>query len=73
MTENDIVALEADAIRAVRQAFDAIEAFARGKMSREEAQELFDQCLTAHDLAYTARGTRPSGRRHGWSGASHPH
>ena len=64
MTEDEVAVLESDAIRAVRQAFDAIEAFAAGRMSREQARELFDQCLTAHDLAATARATLPSRRRH---------
>jgi hypothetical protein len=64
MTEDDVARLESDAIRAVRQAFDAIEEVAAGRMSREAALELFDQCLTAHDLAATARATLPSRRRH---------
>ncbi len=55
MNEDEVVALETEAIRAVRAAFDAIESVASGRMSRETAQDLFDQCLTAHDLARTAR------------------
>jgi hypothetical protein len=58
----------------VRRAFDAIDGVASGRMSREEAIELFDQCLTAHDLAATARAALPSGRRHGRpSPASYSH
>ena len=68
MTEDEVAILESDAIRAVRRAFDAIEEVARRRMSRKEARELFDQCLTAHDLATIARAATPSGRRHRWSG-----
>ena len=64
MTEDEVAILERDAIRAVRRAFDAIEEVARRRMSREEARELFDQSLTAHDLAATARARLPSERRH---------
>ena len=71
MTEDEVAILESDAIRAVRRAFDAIEEVSRRRMSREEARELFDQSLTAHDLAATARAALPSRRRHGWP-ATHP-
>jgi hypothetical protein len=64
MTEDEVGLLESDAIRAVRRAFDAIEEVSAGRMSRDEAHELFDQSLTAHDLAATARTTLPSRRRH---------
>ena len=65
MEEDEVVALETEAIRAVRAAFEAIEAVATGRMSRDTAQELFDQCLTAHDLARTAReGMRQAPHRH---------
>jgi hypothetical protein len=64
MTEDEVALLESDAIRAVRQAFDAIEEVAAGRMSRDEARELFGQCLTAHELAATARAALPSRRRH---------
>ena len=47
-----------------RQAFDAIEEVAAGRMSRDEARELFGQCLTAHELAATARAALPSRHRH---------
>ena len=67
MTEDEVAILESDAIRAVRRAFDAIEEVTRRRMSREEARELFDQSLTAHDLASTARATLPSAHRHGWA------
>lgn len=70
MTEDEVAILENDAIQAVRRAFDAIEEVTRRRMSREEACELFDQSLTAHDLAATARATLPSGRRHRWSESS---
>jgi hypothetical protein len=74
MTEDEVAVLESEAIRAVRRAFDAIDGVASGRMSREEALELFDQCLTAHDLAATARAALPSGRRHGRpSPASYSH
>ena len=64
MTEDEVAILERDAIRAVRRAFDAIEEVARRRMSREEARELFDDSLTAHALAATARAALPSERRH---------
>jgi hypothetical protein len=64
MTEDEVAILERDAIRAVRRAFDAIEEVARRRMSREEARELFDLSLTAHDLAATARARLPSEHRH---------
>jgi hypothetical protein len=64
MTEDEVAILESDAIRAVRRAFDAIEEVARRRMSREEARELFDQSLTAHDLATIARAALPTARRH---------
>jgi len=72
MTEDEVAILESDAIRAVRRAFDAIEQVTRRRMSREQARELFDQSLTAHDLAATARAAMPSARRHGWA-ARHAH
>ena len=59
MTEDDVAILESDAIRAVRRAFDAIEQVTRHRMSREEACELFDQSLTAHD---EPKNGRASGR-----------
>ena len=70
MTEDEVAILESDAIQAVRRAFDAIEEVASGRMSREEARELFDLSLTAHELAATARAALPSGRRHRWSGST---
>lgn len=73
MTEDEVAILENDAIQAVRRAFDAIEEVTRRRMSREEACELFDQSLTAHDLAATARAAVPSGRRHGWPAAHAAH
>jgi hypothetical protein len=72
MTEEEVVALENEAIRAIRAAFEAIEAVASGRMSRDSARELFDQCLTAHDLARAARdGMRPSRHRHAVSAYRH--
>jgi hypothetical protein len=65
MTEDEVAVLESDAIRSIRRAFDAIDEVAGGRMSREEAHELFDDCVTAHDLAVTARATLQSRRRHG--------
>ncbi len=64
MTEDEVVNLEVEAIRAVRLAFDAIDDVASGLMSRDEAVELFEQCLTAHDLAVTARAALPGAHRH---------
>ena len=73
MTEDEVVILENDAVQAVRRAFNAIEEVASQRMSREEARELFDQALTAHDLAGTARAALPSGRRHRWPDAHSSH
>jgi hypothetical protein len=73
MTEDEVVALETEAIRAVRAAFEAIEAVASGRMSRESARDLFEQCLSAHDLARAARdGMRQQSRhRHAVSAYRH--
>ena len=60
MTEEEVAILENDAVQAVRRAFDAIEEVACRRMNRDEARELFDQSLTAHDLAVTARAALPS-------------
>ena len=64
MNEDEVVALETEAIRAVRTAFDAIESVASGRLSRETAHDLFDQCLTAHDLARAARDGMRGYSRH---------
>ena len=72
MTEDEVVVLETEAIRAVRIAFEAIDAVASGRMSRESARDLFEQCLTAHDLARAARdGMRHSAHRHAVSAYRH--
>ena len=73
MTEDEVVNLETEAIRAVRAAFEAIESVATGRLSRATARELFDQCLTAHDLARAARdGLRGFARhRHAVAAMSH--
>jgi hypothetical protein len=73
MTEDEVVNLETEAIRAVRAAFEAIESVASGRLNRDTARELFDQCLTAHDLARAARdGMRGYARhRHAVAHMSH--
>ena len=64
MTEDEVVALETEAIRAVRAAFEAIESVAARPPEPGHRARAFDQCLTAHDLARAARDGMRGYARH---------